>query len=91
MIPHGLTSRLVSKLAESRNKMLKNYLINLAIKKFKINVEEAKSSDLNDYRSFNEFFIRELKDGLRPLNSDIRVVSSPADGVLSEFGKIEGK
>ena len=32
IIPQALTSRLVSKLAESKNKMLKNYLINLAVK-----------------------------------------------------------
>lgn len=89
MIPHGLTSRLVSKLAESRNKALKNYLINLAIKKFKINIEEAKSSNLDDYATFNEFFIRELKGELRPLNRSSKIISSPADGVLSEFGKIE--
>ncbi|AXA33334.1 archaetidylserine decarboxylase [Francisella adeliensis] len=89
MIPQAVTSRLVSKLAESRNKALKNYLIKLAIKKFNINIEEAKSSNLDDYASFNEFFIRELKDGLRPLNIDSNTISSPADGVLSEFGKIE--
>lgn len=55
MIPQAVTSRLVSKLAESRNKALKNYLIKLAIKKFNINIEEAKSSNLDDYASFNEF------------------------------------
>ncbi len=88
IIPHSLTSRLVSKLAESKNKHLKNYLINLAIKKFKIDISEAKETDINKYTSFNNFFIRELKDGLRPISSDKKIVSSPADGVLSEFGDI---
>ncbi|QEO56439.1 archaetidylserine decarboxylase [Francisella marina] len=88
IIPHSLTSRLVSKLAESKNRHLKNYLINLAIKKFKINIDEAKEIDINKYSSFNNFFIRELKDGLRPISSDKKVISSPADGVLSEFGNI---
>ncbi|AEI36789.1 archaetidylserine decarboxylase [Francisella salina] len=88
IIPHSLTSRLVSRLAESKNRHLKNYLINLAIKKFKINIDEAKETDINKYSSFNNFFIRELKDGLRPISSDKKVISSPADGVLSEFGNI---
>lgn len=88
IIPHSLTSRLVSRLAESKNKYLKNYLINLAIKKFKIDISEAKETDINKYTSFNNFFIRELKDGLRPISSDKKIVSSPADGVLSEFGDI---
>ncbi|WP_395167460.1 archaetidylserine decarboxylase [Francisella salimarina] len=88
IIPHSLTSRLVSRLAESKNRHLKNYLINLAIKKFKINIDEAKETDINKYSSFNNFFIRELKDGLRPISSDKKVISSPADGVLSEFGDI---
>ncbi|MEY8703190.1 archaetidylserine decarboxylase [Francisella philomiragia] len=88
VIPQSLISRLVSRLAESKNKPLKNYLINLAIKKFKIDISEAKESDISKYSSFNNFFIRELKDGLRPISSDKKVISSPADGVLSEFGDI---
>ncbi|AJI52620.1 archaetidylserine decarboxylase [Francisella philomiragia] len=88
IIPQSLISRLISKLTDSKNKPLKNYLINLAIKKFKIDISEAKESDISKYSSFNNFFIRELKDGLRPISSDKKVISSPADGVLSEFGDI---
>ncbi|AFJ43493.1 archaetidylserine decarboxylase [Francisella orientalis] len=88
IIPQSLISRLISKLADSKNKPFKNYLINLAIKKFKIDISEAKESDISKYSSFNNFFIRELKDGLRPISSDKKVISSPADGVLSEFGDI---
>ena len=64
-------------------------MISLAIKKFKINLEEAKETDINKYKSFNDFFIRELKDNLRPLNEDKNIISSPADGVLSQFGAIK--
>ena len=89
LLPHGLTSRLVSRLAESKNKAIKNYLINLAIKKFKINIDEAKETNPDNYLSFNDFFTRELKDGVRPINTDQTVITSPADGILSEFGNIE--
>ena len=89
LIPQALTSRLVSKLAESKNKIIKNYLINLASKKFDINVDETESTNINDYASFNAFFTRKLKDGVRPLTKTTNIISSPADGILSEFGKIE--
>ncbi|ASG68473.1 phosphatidylserine decarboxylase proenzyme [Francisella halioticida] len=89
LLPHGLTSRLISRLAESRNKAIKNYLINLAIKKFKININEAKETNPDSYISFNDFFTRKLKDDVRPLNTDPTVITSPADGILSEFGNIE--
>ena len=89
MIPQALTSRLVSKLADSKNKTIKNYLINLAIKKFEINIDEAESANIDDYASFNAFFTRKLKDGVRPLTKKADIISSPADGILSEFGKIE--
>ena len=79
------------KLADSKNKKIKNYLINLAIKKFKINVEEAAIQDLEEYNTFNEFFIRKLKDEVRPLDSNERSITSPADGILSEFGDITDK
>ncbi|MBK2357515.1 archaetidylserine decarboxylase [Francisella hispaniensis] len=88
LLPHAITSRLVSKLADSKNKIIKNYLINLAIKKFNINLAEAKETDLSKYKSFNDFFIRELKDDLRPISDNKNVISSPADGVLSHFGTI---
>ncbi|AEB28293.1 archaetidylserine decarboxylase [Francisella hispaniensis] len=88
LLPHAMTSRLVSKLADSKNKIIKNYLINLAIKKFNINLAEAKETDLSKYKSFNDFFIRELKDDLRPISDNKNVISSPADGVLSHFGTI---
>ncbi|RUS69951.1 hypothetical protein EGW08_022293, partial [Elysia chlorotica] len=70
---------------------IKNYLINLAIKTFEINISEAESDDINSYPTFNAFFTRKLKDGVRPLEANSSILSSPADGVLSEFGKIEDK
>ncbi|GAB4226588.1 MAG: archaetidylserine decarboxylase [Francisella sp.] len=89
ILPQAITSRLVAKLADSENYHIKNYLINLAIKKFKINLEEAKETDINKYKSFNEFFIRELKDNIRALSQDKNIISSPAEGSLTQFGIID--
>lgn len=45
--------------------------------------------DLADYRSFNEFFARKLKPGLRPICDDPLSVTSPGDGRLLVFPQID--
>ena len=41
------------------------------------------------FKSFNDFFTRELKAGARPLTTEKNAIASPADGVVSQAGKIE--
>ena len=41
------------------------------------------------YGSFDAFFTRKLRDGLRPIEGDARALVSPADGKLSELGRID--
>ena len=89
ILPHNITSRLISRIADSKNNFIKNFLIKLAVKKFKINIKEAKEEDLKKYKSFNDFFTRDLKDNIRPIKKSEKVMTSPADGILSEFGNIE--
>src|SRR3974390_3546814 len=47
---------------------------------------EAASRPIDDYPSIGDFFIRDLRDGLRPIES---AFVSPVDGVLRNFGTIE--
>ncbi len=65
---------------------IKNYLIRDFIGKYNVNMSEALVESIDDYASFNEFFIRHLKPGSRPI-SDATVVS-PVDGIVSEIGAI---
>ena len=88
LLPKHALSRLIAKAAESRTPWLKNWLIERAIASFDININEAASSDINDYDNFNSFFTRALKDGARPINSDSSAVTSPADGAISQAGPI---
>ena len=57
LLPKHTLSRLLAKAAESKTVWLKNALIKRAIASFDINIDEAESSDINDYKSFNSFFI----------------------------------
>jgi len=88
LLPKNALSRLIAKLAESKNIWLKNLLINRAIKTFDINMDEAISDDLASYDSFNAFFTRQLKPEARPLDKGAKIITSPADGVISQAGKI---
>ena len=51
-------------------------------------MNEAGLEDIKEYKHFNDFFTRSLKAGTRPI-SESKIVS-PVDGVVSQFGRIEG-
>ena len=50
-------------------------------------MDEAVNSDIASYASFNEFFTRPLKPGVRPLAKADFVC--PVDGAISQFGEID--
>jgi len=87
-LPHHLLSRIVGKLASSEVAFIKNTLINAFAKKFGINWQEAHHQSSEHFNSFNDFFCRELKDGARPIASSKTAMTSPADGAISQLGKI---
>lgn len=90
IMPKHLISRLVGLLAAARLGALTHALINLFIKSYGINMAEAKYEKATDYKSFNEFFTRPLKDGLRPVVLDSNIIAHPVDGAISQLGKIDG-
>ena len=51
-------------------------------------MNEAGLEDIKEYKHFNDFFTRSLKDGTRPISGS--KVVSPVDGVVSQCGNIEG-
>ena len=88
ILPKHALSRMIGRVAESQRPWLKNILIKRAIAAFNINMQEAKSDNLDDYDSFNAFFTRALKDEARPIHADSKSVVCPADGVVSQAGNI---
>ncbi|QJB57097.1 phosphatidylserine decarboxylase [Pseudodesulfovibrio sp. zrk46] len=59
------------------------------VQNLNINMGEA-TRPMDDYTSFNDFFIRELKPGARPIDEDPNSVVSPADGKVLAFDGITG-
>lgn len=88
---HGLT-RLMGWLASAKAGGLTTAVIRWFIKQYNVNMDEALHSDPSHFKSFNEFFVRELKEGVRPIAEGETVITHPADACVSQFGPInDGK
>jgi len=88
-VPHHLLSRLMGKLTYCRNNWVKLIYMKLIIKRFGINMTEAKEQDLNKYKHFNAFFTRALKPEARPIVSEKNKLACPVDGFVSQMGLIK--
>ncbi len=86
---HGL-SRLVGSLAASKLGFVKNTFIKTFASRYDIDMSIALEENLTAYESFNDFFTRALKDGTRVIDAAPDTVVSPADGAISQLGKISG-
>ena len=89
MLPKHLLSRLVGKLAAAEAGAMTTAAIKWFIKQYKIDMSEAAKSEPEAYKSFNAFFTRALKDGIRPLCQDDDIMVHPVDGAVSQLGPIE--
>lgn len=89
IIPHRLLSSMVYRLMRVENKMVKNFIIKKISKTYNINMQEAASENLDDYKHFNAFFTRKLKAGVRPIDQDKKSIISPVDGAISQCGDIK--
>ncbi|WP_024613051.1 archaetidylserine decarboxylase [Pseudoalteromonas sp. TB64] len=87
-MPKHFISRVVGKLAAAKAGALTTTLIKLFIKQYKVNMSEAQYPDPAHYKSFNEFFTRPLKDGMRPMVEDSNIIIHPVDGAISQLGDI---
>ena len=85
---HGL-SRLAGRVAASETQWLKDVLIRQFARIYRVDLSEAERSALADYRSFNDFFTRALKPGARPVTDAPGAIVCPADGAISQLGRID--
>jgi phosphatidylserine decarboxylase len=90
LLPKHWLTAVVYRLARIRVPAVKNGLIRGFLKLFNVELDDVKGRVPQDFRTFNEFFIRELKDGARPVDAEPRSIVSPADGTLSQAGTLRG-
>lgn len=84
--PQHFFSRIVGFLAESR--FFRKPFIGLFSRFFKVDLSEAVIENPSEFENFNAFFTRALKNGSRPIDDRRGAIVSPADGAISQLGKI---
>jgi phosphatidylserine decarboxylase len=88
VLPQHTLTALVHRFMRSETSWLKNAQIRTVGALAGIDFEEARSADPADYRTFNDFFTRELRPGARPLDPDPAALLCPCDGRVSETGRL---
>ncbi|WP_448565196.1 archaetidylserine decarboxylase [Thalassotalea ganghwensis] len=92
IMPKHALSRLVGKFAAAECGWLTTKAIKAFIKAYDINMAEAKLKNAEDFNTFNDFFTRELADGVRPIDENELALCYPVDGKISQLGQItDGK
>jgi phosphatidylserine decarboxylase len=87
VMPKQALTALAGRVAGARGGAMTTRLVRWFVAKYGVNMEEAANPDIGSYASFNEFFTRSLRDGVRPLaNADF---VCPVDGAISQFGAID--
>lgn len=89
LLPQLAVTRAAGWLADRRWGVLTTLAVKTFAACYKIDLDEAEKSRAGDYASFNEFFIRTLKPGARPIEAAPDTLCLPADGRVSEAGAIE--
>src|SRR5215469_6589405 len=90
VLPQHSLSRLVLRLTRIRNPLVKNALISRFVQSFRPDMSEAAQPDALRYATFNEFFTRSLRAGVRPVDSNPQILVSPVDGTISQIGSLDG-
>ena len=88
LLPRYWLTSVVYAIARLRNTHVKNFLITRFLGSYDVDTDEIKLDVPGDFASFNEFFIRELTDGARPVDDNALSIVSPVDGTVSEAGAL---
>lgn len=88
MMPKHAISRLLGKLAAAEAGWLTQKAISSFIKAYDINMAEAKLKNAHDFKTFNDFFTRELEEGARTIDANPLALCYPVDGAISQQGDI---
>jgi phosphatidylserine decarboxylase len=87
LLPKRLLTQFAGRVAEMRGGALTHWIIRKFIAKYRVNMDEAADPRVESYASFNDFFTRALRDGVRPLADSAFIC--PVDAAVSQFGPIE--
>jgi len=89
LVPQHALSRVIGRIASCTNPLVKNTFIHWFIKRYHVDMSLAAEENPRAYASFNDFFTRALKPGVRPIAREESAIVCPADGSISQIGKID--
>ncbi len=86
-LPARWLGRLVHRLSRVRVRWWKNLLIRGFSRLYGVDCAAAARPVPDGYATFNDFFSRELKAGLRPIDPDPQTLVAAADGRIAQLGE----
>jgi phosphatidylserine decarboxylase len=89
LIPKQALTLLAGRIASARGGALTARLIAWFVRRYGVNMLEAANPDVASYATFNDFFTRPLRPGVRPMANAGLIC--PVDGAISQFGRIEAQ
>jgi phosphatidylserine decarboxylase len=84
-IPRAALTRFMGWFSKIENPLVRDFSIGCWRLFSDLDLSEAKKTE---FRSLHDCFTRELKPGLRPVDTDPAVIVSPSDGIVGAFGTI---
>ncbi len=87
-LPKLALTRLAGWGADKQAGWLTQLVVKTFARYYRVDMQEAQNPDLTSYATFNDFFVRPLRDGARPIIADANWLALPADGAISQLGPI---
>jgi phosphatidylserine decarboxylase len=87
LLPKRVLTVLAGKFANLRGGALTHGMIRKFVAHYGVDMSEAAEPDIERYATFNDFFTRPLREGVRPIAPAPFVC--PVDAAISQFGPIE--
>jgi len=88
LLPRHWLTAVIYRVARIRNARIKDFLISRFATLYSVDLVEVRLDVPRGFATFNEFFIRELDDGARPIAGGRDTLVSPVDGTVSFAGSI---
>ena len=89
LLPKRALSKAMHGLARSTNPLVRKAFIGTVLRAYPtIDMREAEQPDPYAYASFNAFFARALRAGVRPIAGGPGEIASPVDGTVSQLGDV---
>lgn len=89
LLPKQALTVLLGRLANIEGGRVTTAVIRWFVRRYGVDMGEAAEPEVTAYASFNAFFTRALREGVRPLARS--GLLCPVDGAISQCGRIEGE